>query len=523
MPVVKRHSLRELAQIAFALIATLAALGQAEDAWAADASPQVTMRISPETAELSPEGVARVIVVVDNASAKRVTEVEVSIVVPAALSSKPKTIGPLTIRPGGAVASQFTLRQTSVGALPATALVRANYKVRAARRQAPLKQILVASLAVASHQADPLDHVAKVDVRSGLTALDDFHGGDVVLVVSNTSAGTVRVTDVRPQEKEGVVFELESFAKPKRVLAGHQVAIPVAVSLSRDAAVRSGEEALLFTVELAWGGGDAPRSGSVVVTHDVTLGVFGESDVAELLKIPSFIVLPGFLFIVTLALLWRVGAHFKRLPNEPILGNVTAFAYFIVVSSMLLILVYWLRTKRDLRGGYNFSDIIAVSRDAIVIAILVFVVGYAGHFAYLQWRFPTDRDRNSPITVLKKLGRQGLGLELHKVTIKEGAVKGKAFLYERRDREGVVRAVGPAIAVKYEVGGDAALHADVNRYRDAKDDPGGLAKRLEKARKVNQIRVRWLIPEQDGPKELTFVAAENVEVDDAKTMVVEEV
>src|SRR5215207_1641880 len=153
MPVARRHSLRQLAPIASALMATLAGVGAADDARAADVSSQVTMRISPETAALSPEGVARVIVVLDNAGGKRLRDVEVSIVEPAALSSKPKRIGPLTIRPGERqhCSSRSGRRpsarcQQPLSSAPGTKFVPLG-------RQDPLKQILVASLAVASHEA----------------------------------------------------------------------------------------------------------------------------------------------------------------------------------------------------------------------------------------------------------------------------------------------------------------------------------------------------------------------------------
>jgi hypothetical protein len=68
---------------------------------------------------------------------------------------------------------------------------------------------------------------------------------------------------------------------------------------------------------------------------------------------------------------------------------------------------------------------------------------------------------------------------------------------------------------------NAEVQTDVNRYRDAKDDPGGLAQRLEEAQNAEQVAVKWMTrPGLDG---LLLVKAESIEVRDATNLVVEEV
>jgi hypothetical protein len=513
----ERHRMWRLTSIALVLAAASATAGAAH---AAD----VTLRVSPETAKLPPAGSAEAVVVVHNPGPKRLLHVVVSVVPPAGVEVEPKRTKPMAIAVGADAASRFTLRQASSGTLPATVLVRADYRLPAGSKKPLLSKVLVSSLPVVLQEAEPLDQVAKVDVRSGLTTLDDFRGGDVVLVVSNTSAGAIRVTDVRPHPKEGVSFDVEDVPRPLWIRPAHQRAIPVAVSLDKGAALRSGPDVLLFTVDLAWGDKAHVRSGSVVVSHDVKFGVFAESEVGELLKIPSFLVLPGFLLVLTLGLLWRAGAHFKRLPNEPILSNVAAFAYFVVLTSMLLIVVYRIRTGRDIRAGYSFGDIVTISRDSILYALVLFGAAFLAHSRYLRWRYPTEGDRDSPITTLKKLGRQGLGLELYEVEIKAGTAQGKAWLYESRDRDRPRKAVGPQIGVEYTAADpkiNAEVQKDVNRYRDAKDNPGGLAERLEEAQSAKQVAVRWMArPGLDG---LLLVKAADLEIGDARNPVVEEV
>jgi hypothetical protein len=347
------HERRQMWRLTSIVLTIAAASATAGAARAAD----VTLQVSPETAKLPPAGSAEAVAVVHNPGPKRLLHVVVSVVAPAAVEVEPKRTKPMAIAVGADAAFSFTLRQASSGALPATALVRADYRLPAASRKPLLSKVLVSSLPVVLQEAEPLEQVAKVDVRSGLTTLDEFHGGDVVLVVSNTSAGAIRVTDVRPHPKKGVSFDVEDVPRPLWILPAHQRAIPVAVSLDKGAAPRSGPDVLLFTVGLAWGDKAHARRGSIVIADDVKFGVFAESEVGELLKIPSFLVLPGFLFVLTLALLWRAGAHFKRLPSEPILSNVAAFAYFVVLTSMLLIVVYRIRTGRDIRAGYSFGPL----------------------------------------------------------------------------------------------------------------------------------------------------------------------
>jgi hypothetical protein len=275
-----------LTSIALALAAAAAAPGAAQ---AAD----VTLRVSPETVKLLPAGSAEAVVVVDNPGPKPLRHVVVSIVAPASVEVEPKRTKAMTIPVEADVVTRFTLRQTSAGALPATALVRADYRVSRGAHEPLRSKVLVTSLPVVLQEAQPLDQVAKVDVRSGLETLDDFHGGDVVLVVSNTSAGAIRVTKVRPREQEGVSVDVGDFSRPLWIRPAHQRAIPVSVSLDKGAALRSGPDVLLFTVDLAWGERAHERTGSIVVSRDVKFGVFAESEVAELLKIPSFLVLPG--------------------------------------------------------------------------------------------------------------------------------------------------------------------------------------------------------------------------------------
>jgi hypothetical protein len=104
------------------------------------------------------------------------------------------------------------------------------------------------------------------------------------------------------------------------------------------------------------------------------------------------------------------------------------------------------------------------------------------------WTRPSAKD--SPVTILRKLGRQHLGLELEVVQLEGGDQR---FLLQPRPQDDRAVWVGPTIVV---VWGADAQPEDRTRFEELREqrEPGPLADFLQGAQARKALRVVWSPP-----------------------------
>lgn len=102
---------------------------------------------------------------------------------------------------------------------------------------------------------------------------------------------------IRREDKELCVYKPESEVEFK-MDAREKAIVPFDVSATD--VVRPGKHLLAFEIELKWQEEGQKQESTLIASHEVDVGVFGESEILTLLGVPAFFLLPGFLLLVVL-------------------------------------------------------------------------------------------------------------------------------------------------------------------------------------------------------------------------------
>jgi len=148
--------------------------------------------------------------------------------------------------------------------------------------------------------------------------------------------------------------------------------------------------------------------------------------------------------------------------------------------------------------AYGFRDIVRVAAFGSLVGAAIYLV-VAGTVGALVWnaarsqaaRTPTPNDK--PIEILRKLGRQGLGVRVVQATVQ--GRNGNLYVLQTPGDGNNKLLVGPAIGLIYEddtPGPDLeVLRGQVNAQRGADGDPEMLWQILTEAARKNQVTIQW--------------------------------
>ena len=192
----------------------------------------------------------------------------------------------------------------------------------------PVTQIATKSISVKLREPPTLDSIASVDIKTTLESLKKGVPGEVLVTVTNKLVEPIQVTitprapqapnataqapgvaqnasSTTPQTAAGATQPQSSITFYPQ--AGKAQVDPLRTELFSFTAtandrISPGKQLLIFQVAVS-----STSSGSrdFVLTHEVNVGVLGESEVLTLLGVPSLLLLPGFLAVSSFLLLWR--------------------------------------------------------------------------------------------------------------------------------------------------------------------------------------------------------------------------
>lgn len=256
--------------------------------------------------------------------------------------------------------------------------------------------------------------VASVTTRSALTQLGDERTGQVFLVVTNTSKAPVTIVRVKPFKPSFVkVSPEDATAFPIAVPPGHSKAIPYKVE--GDKAVETGEQLVLWQLDLTWMEGPVRQEGSLLAEARFQVKVIGESEILNALQVPSLLLLPGVLFVLVLNRLRRALPGKEGEPAAaPTLADslkelIRAESVLVgVLFSLAMAFVYPLMVHRDFRILYGFRDVWNICAMSVAAAFVVVGIGWAYRRGAEEWRLrrmPLKTD--GPVETLLKLARRG--------------------------------------------------------------------------------------------------------------------
>ena len=182
--------------------------------------------------------------------------------------------------------------------LSESALLRIEYSTGAA-----LARVAVKPLGIKSKERIPAEKLVDIQVQTALETLDSSRDGDVSLLITNKSAKTVRVTEVHASGPRFLTIT-DQQARSIQLIGPLQSARRT-LTVKAEGRVIPGKYLLYFDVALKsseFGGTDVR---TLALSQAITVGVLGESAIEKVLGVTSFLFLPGWLALTTVALLWR--------------------------------------------------------------------------------------------------------------------------------------------------------------------------------------------------------------------------
>ncbi len=241
-----------------------------------------------------------------------------------------------------------------------------------------------------------------------------------------------------------------------------------------------------------------------MLTQAAEVGVFGESQILTLVGVPSFLLLPGFLILTTVRMLWsrgwfKIPGQAATFPWEIKSGEFVLMAITISIIITALYSVMW----HNLLDDYDLGNVILVW----FISVLGFgVFGYALIVWWYKSRLakttPTSNE-NDPLAFLEKMARRGLKTYLPRAEFKTKVNNAEqiqqALLIDSPDEELARIWVTPFIKVTWQNGALEDLKSRVQKQLEpnGERDLRKLAKYLREGTETNggrrpvQLQVDW--------------------------------
>ena len=356
----------------------------------------ITLSVTPATLALAPEESAQVLIVASYPFTT-VHAITLSTLDHRALKAD-ITSSEVVTSTRGDVAWLVTVKRQGAD-LPAEPLqFRVDYDQQEAGGT-QVHSVKTVALAVASRAPDPVETALKLELKSAWETIEDNKERQVFLVAANTLQVPITITritvvpyaDVRPKD---------GFFSSNQTLLPHE-ARPFSITLETKDQVQPGPRLLIVTVDAAWQQAGRQATGSVVLSHPFQVGVFGESAILAATKIPSLLLLPGFLFLTAILLLRKL---FRQQPaGEPELDFTQPSFWFLGITlSLLATLVYPLFTRmlagwnmrvlglpigsRNLIQAYGFVDILLLWLGAALLGVLVWAGASTVAWGWRSWR-----------------------------------------------------------------------------------------------------------------------------------------
>jgi hypothetical protein len=318
----------------------------------------------------------------------------------------------------------------------------------------------------------------EASLQGNLEPISQQRPGSLYLVVTNNLDVPVAISVASQVSSPAVqVSPVTPFPVRPRSSAAQKIEID---SPSR---VTPGAHDLVIDVTATWDGvGQIREERHFALTKSVTVGVFFESELLKALSIPSFLVLPGCLTIFTMQLMLSFGV--LGLKNESKLPELTivspGFWILAVTFSGLFAPVYYWLTRVNYLLSYGVDDLRNVWLASIAIGAVVYLAIAGLTLKRRRERVPDSSDE--PVTVLKKLAKNHLGILLPEMKYKINTLELKGLAIEKIEDGQTLVWICPRITAEWEDTPKAqALKVEFDDIINGTRDPLALAGVLERA------------------------------------------
>jgi hypothetical protein len=161
-----------------------------------------------------------------------------------------------------------------------------------------------------------------------------------------------------------------SDARHIKLASGEAVPIPIEILAK---GVTPGNRKIALESNLRWNDRGCSYSATIVTPQDLTVGIFGQSDILTALGIPSLLLLPGFLIMGMVAVMWKAGVRFGSATVEfPYQLKSPEFWLFAVSLSFLAVLTGRYVFDRPYLNIYGLADLMWLWFLSVLLGGLVF-------------------------------------------------------------------------------------------------------------------------------------------------------
>lgn len=344
--------------------------------------------LTPSKLSLDHGEAASIVVVVSNTTPKPVWEVNLTWLDNATVSVEghPR-IG--RVGPNSQAATTLMISAADAGRIVGEIDLIAEGKVRGTQQRAA-SRVAVAQLPVEDRVAPQATDVASAQVITALTKLTDRNEGMLFVQIENESNDPITLSAVQGMAspflsicpagnescRDGGGGPVARLTFEDREIPPHgQDTFPFYVTRNTDEPYQTGKQVVVFRITLATDQDVAPSD--LIVRHDFDTVVFGEAEILTPLGLTSIIILPGFVIVFLWSFLWKVVAPRK----DPGFVDITNPSFWIIAitASLLAFPLYKLVFERDLLDGYDFTDVRNIWFEAVIVAVLIWLVGLLVH------------------------------------------------------------------------------------------------------------------------------------------------
>ena len=333
---------------------------------------------------------------------------------------------PASLPPGDAAVWEINVQLAADATQAQTVHFRVDYEYVPEGQKQPLQGASFAALEVELRPQPPTEQVAQIQAHSSIKTLDEYHPGLVYLTVSNLSGQSLQLGALEVKAPDFVQIEMmETLPSQLDAYASSTGAWKISAETATP-----GEHLLLFELPVTRQAEGQSETFFLQTSYPLRVSVFGESEIlGALAAVPSFLILPGFLFLVMLRFVTNGWVKYKVTDEE--------FWLFAVSFSLLMALCIYpwttqrLNQPRSYLGSYSFQDIVWVWFGSLILALLA-----AGVYWFVCWiqrlleEQRTFSEKDTPSEVLGKLAKLGLGWRLLSARLKGKEGQGYVYLLE---------------------------------------------------------------------------------------------
>ena len=241
----------------------------------------------------------------------------------------------------------------------------------------PLRTVRLAAAALPLTAVSPTLALAKVKLTVVLPdqPINELHGGSIGLKIENQ--GDEDLTDA----SVSAAWPGYLLMSPKMYTIG-AIGAGTTTTLSFDVTQKAGAKtvagaappSLTLTARVA---GES-QAGSITVAAAPDINVFGLSDVLKLLQVPTFLLLPGVLFLATCQIIGRLRGQ----QTLPIIGSATDAPFWLVAvtlsgvaAALYPVVTGWFGPPREYLTSFTLEDVMLVWFASITLPIPLYLVG----------------------------------------------------------------------------------------------------------------------------------------------------